>query len=537
MSYRSRRELLFRVAPRYREACHAERKKILDEFVASTGYARKYAIRLLNRPPEQKSVYIRRSRPRKYGPEVEEALAIAWAAANFVCAKRLIPFLPTLLPSLERHGHLSVSSSVRSQLLAISAATADRILGKRRRNIDARGISTTRAGNLLKKQVPVRTFADWNEGGPGFVEADLVAHCGPSVKGAFVCSLVIADVATGWTECQALLCKSQDNVIVGLERAIRNLPFDLKGFDTDNGSEFLNHSVIDFCERNGITFTRGRAYRKNDQCFVEQKNGSVVRQLVGYDRFEGSRAQHQLNELYRAVRHYVNVFQPSMKVKTKKRFPGGKQRRTYDEAQTPLQRLLGYNCCSVELRKRLVAMSHTLDPVRLLKQIQTLQDALWRHAVVEPSQKVPPPDFISFQPSGAENSCIQDFNESKARRGQHRKRDRKPLGPRTWRTRSDPLEALNDELFSLFCSTPELSGRDLLNIIQERYSKQCYPDNLLRTLQRRIQAWRKTTFIEVQQRPDDPLQLAVSGLHLKAVIRDPEGEVSKISYEATENGG
>ena len=531
MSYKSRRELLFQVASRYREADRKERKTILSEFVASTGYARKYAIRLLNNPPEQRSLSVRRARPRKYGPEVEEALAVAWAAANFVCGKRLVPFLPTLVPALEQHGHLSMSADVRDQLLSVSAATVDRLLSKHRRNASARGISTTKAGKLLKKQVPVRTFADWDEGEPGFVEADLVAHCGPRVNGAFVCSLVITDVATGWRECQALLCKSQDNVILGLERAIQNLPFKLKGFDTDNGSEFLNHAVIDFCTENEITFTRGRAYRKNDQCFVEQKNGSVVRQIVGYDRFEGPAAQRQLNELYRAVRHYVNSFQPSMKVKTKERLPGGKQRRKYDQAQTPLQRLLKYDTCPRKIKNRLVEMSQSLDPIQLLKQIQTLQDALWRHAVVEetpnPNQTASQ-DHLSFHPNhcsegvAAQPDDIHDFTESKARRGQRKKKPRKPLGPRTWRTRKDPFEAVSEELFSLFCSAPELSTRDLLQRIQKRHSEQDYPDKLLRTLQRRVKEWRAETIIEVEQSAGDPLQLAVAPLHLKAVSKERE---------------
>jgi IS30 family transposase len=162
---------------------------------------------------------------------------------------------------------------------------------------------------LLKKRVPVRTFADWNETRPGFFEADLVAHCGWSTEGAYLATLVLTDVATGWIECMALLHHTQHAVIEAIEAARRLLPFPILGIDTDNGSEFLNAELLAYCEREGITFTRGRAYKKNDQCFVEQKNGAVVRQLVGYDRFEGQNAWLQLRELYRAIRLYVNFFQ------------------------------------------------------------------------------------------------------------------------------------------------------------------------------------------------------------------------------------
>ncbi|MGE0495650.1 MAG: DDE-type integrase/transposase/recombinase, partial [Vulcanimicrobiota bacterium] len=355
------------MAPRYREARGDQKTAILNEFVLATGYARKYAIRLLNKPvPNSAPSAIRRPRARTYGPEVEAALAIAWAASNYICAKRLIPFLPELVRSLERHGHLELSDELLAQLLSMSAATADRILRPYRRD-SRRGISTTKAGKLLKKQVPVRTFTDWEDERPGFVEADLVAHCGTRVHGSFVCSLVLTDVATGWTECQALLCRSQWNVIQGLEKTIASLPFPLLGLDTDNGSEFLNNSLIDFCARNEITFTRGRAYKKNDQCFVEQKNGSVVRQLVGYDRYEGSQARRQLAELYRAVRHYVNIFQPSMKLRRKSRAPGGKEQRSYDRAQTPLQRLLASSILDPEMMHRLKVVRDALDPVQLLR--------------------------------------------------------------------------------------------------------------------------------------------------------------------------
>jgi hypothetical protein len=184
MSFRAKRELLVQVAPRYREAGHRRRSTILDEFVAATGYARKYAIRLLTGPVVAPAGPIRRPRARRYGPAVQAALAAAWTAANGICAKRLVPFLPELVPALERHGHLDLPAAIRRQLLALSPATADRLLRPLREQ--TRGLSTTKPGVLLKHQVPVRTFAEWTDVRPGFMEADLVAHCGGCAEGAFL---------------------------------------------------------------------------------------------------------------------------------------------------------------------------------------------------------------------------------------------------------------------------------------------------------------------------------------------------------------
>src|SRR5213076_1240930 len=207
-------------------------------------------------------------------------------------------------------------------------------------------------GRLLKQQIPVRTFADWNDVRPGFLEADLVAHCGGVAAGAFLYTLTLTDIATTWTECLPLLHRTQEAVVQAVERARQLLPFPLLGFDTDNGSEFLNAQLFDYCAQEQITFTRGRTANKNDQCYVEQKNGSVVRQLVGYERFEGERAYRQLAELYRAVRLYVNFFQPSMKLRTKQR-DGARVQRQYEPAQTPFQRVLASGCLSAADRERL----------------------------------------------------------------------------------------------------------------------------------------------------------------------------------------
>ena len=262
MSLRAKRELLGQIAARYREAGRAQRTVVLDEFVAATGYDRKYAIRLLSKPVLPLPGPIKRPRERSYGPAVQKALIYAWSTANYICAKRLVPFLPDLVASLERHGHLVIDGDVRARLLAMSAATADRILRAHRRGGRPYGVATTKAGTLLKHQVPLRTFSDWDEVKPGFFEADLVAHCGTQARGAFLYTLVLTDVCTGWTECIALRYKGQQSVIEGLARTRKLLPFPVLGMDTDNGSEFINRELVAYCGREGITFTRGRAYKK-----------------------------------------------------------------------------------------------------------------------------------------------------------------------------------------------------------------------------------------------------------------------------------
>jgi hypothetical protein len=291
MKFQSKRELLVQVAPRYREADPAQKSAMLSEFVAATGYNRKCAIRLLSGPIVAPAP-LKRIRAPCYGPAVQAALAVAWAAANYICAKRLVPFLPELVPTLERHGHLQLTDAVRAQVLAVSSATADRLLQPLRKAAAPRGLSTTRAGRLLKHQIPIRTFGDWNETRPGFLEADLVAHCGWRVEGAFLNTPVLTDVASGWTECLALLQRSQAAVVQALDRAQQLLPMPMLGLDTDNGSEFIHGELLAYCDRTQLTFTRGRAYRKNYQCYVEQKNGAIVRHAarVGYDRYEGERA-------------------------------------------------------------------------------------------------------------------------------------------------------------------------------------------------------------------------------------------------------
>jgi hypothetical protein len=286
LSMATRDEPVSAVTERYARSERAEKSRILDEFVAVSGFHRKHAMRLLRNGPQ-----VGRSGPRPerrlYDDAVGEALIVLWEASDRICGKRLKALVPILVEAMERHGHLQLAPEVRTRLLAMSAATIDRALravretaggGKRRRSA---------ASSALRRSIPIRTFSDWQDPPPGFVEADLVAHSGPVTSGSFVQTLVLTDVASGWTECAPLLVREQKLLSEVLTELRRLLPFDLLGFDTDNDSVFLNETVRDYCQEAGIAFTRCRPYRKNDQAFVEQKNGAVVRRIVGYRRLKG----------------------------------------------------------------------------------------------------------------------------------------------------------------------------------------------------------------------------------------------------------
>ena len=235
LSYQARRALLQQTAPPYREAFPSQKRTLVDAFVAATGYHRTYARWLLNHTEEVRPT-LQRPRPQQFGREVQHVLFLAWHAANRICAKRLIPFLPTLIEALEGHEHLHLTEECRKQLLSMSAATADRLLSSQRKQ-SQRGLSTTRAGTLLKQQIPIRTFEEWNEVRPGFLEADLVAHWGIDIEGGYLYTLTLTDVATGWTECLPLLYRSQETVLAALQQARMLFPFPMLGIDTDSGGE------------------------------------------------------------------------------------------------------------------------------------------------------------------------------------------------------------------------------------------------------------------------------------------------------------
>ncbi|MCY3813575.1 MAG: transposase family protein [Gammaproteobacteria bacterium] len=304
-----------------------------------------------------------------------EGLIVLWEASDRMCGKRLKAVLPTLLPALEQHGQLSLDPAVRERLLTVRAATIDRRLATARA-VTAGQRRRRRSGlTSLRSKVPVRTFGDWKDPAPGFVEADLVAHCGGTLSGSFVWTLVLTDIASGWTECVPLLVREARLVVDALDQLRSALPFPLRGIDTDNGSEFLNEVLVGFCREQDIELTRSRPFRKNDQAWVEQKNGAVVRRLVGYGRLEGVAGAEALARLYSAARLFVNVFQPSFKLAEKSR-QGARVRKRYHAPETPAARLLASDAVAAATKDRLRAALGTLDPLALLDEIRAVQHHL-----------------------------------------------------------------------------------------------------------------------------------------------------------------
>jgi hypothetical protein len=303
-------------------------------------------------------------------------LVKVWEICGRICSKRLHPFLPEIVDVLERTGELVLPAETKSPLLQMSRSTMDRRLQSVRYR-RPRGGSTTKPGSLLKKAIPVRTFADWDDARPGFLEIDLVAHCGDSVHGEYLNTLNAVDVCTGWTECEALANRSQREVSAAIQRMRLHLPFPLLGLDSDNDTAFINANLFRYCKQEQITFTRSRPYKKNDQAHVEQKNWSAVRRLIGYHRYESQEALALMRQIYQDWRLYINLFQPVLKLVKKERV-GGKVRKTYDTAKTPYRRVLASPLVSRKNKARLCAIYATLNPVTLRQRIDDNLERLWR---------------------------------------------------------------------------------------------------------------------------------------------------------------
>jgi len=303
---------------------------------------------------------------------------VAWLRTG----KRLAPFLPELVPALEAEGELRLVAEDQAQLLAMSAATIDRRLRLFRLQRDPKnwhGLGTTKPGSLLKNQVPIQTYTPWEEQRPGFLEIDLVAHCGTTTAGFYLNTLVGTDVATAWTECVGVWGKSQRAVFAGMETSRARLPIRLLGLDSDNGSEFLNAHLVRFCTQEQITFTRSRPYWKNDQAHVEQKNWSVVRRLVGYGRYESEAALVQLNRVYDLLRVWTNFWQPSLKLIAKERDDmTGKAKKKYDMAQTPYRRLLVSGVLTDSQQQALAETFAAYGPAGLRRQLAAAVEQLGR---------------------------------------------------------------------------------------------------------------------------------------------------------------
>jgi len=396
----ARREITAAVAERYRLAVRVEKGRILDELCKVTGWHRKHAVRALAGESA-----IERDGPRQrkpaYGAIIKDALVALWEASDRICGKRLKVMIPTLLPALERHGRLKLDKAQRALMLGVSAATIDRLLIDTK--IAAAGGKRRRVGfySAVRREVPVRTFNDWNDPAPGFCEVDMVAHGGTSVAGSFIQTLTMVDVATGWTECMPLVTRESGLVVQAMERAQSLFPWLVLGADFDNDSAFMNEVVVPWCRAQKIEVTRSRAYKKNDQAFVEQKNGAVVRRLVGYGRFEGIETARILVRLYAASRLHTNFFQPSFKLKDKRR-EGAKVIKRYHAPATPYARALAHPKLSKAVKKRLRELYRTLDPVALLAEIRDAQTELGTRVdaragkIAATSVCAPSPDAAAF---------------------------------------------------------------------------------------------------------------------------------------------
>ena len=476
LSKAARRELVSAVRRRYRGADGTDKRKILDEFVAVAGYHRKHALRLLNAPEAEKA----NTRPgrRVYDEAVKEALVLLWEASDRICGKRLKAALPALIDSLTRHGHLRLDPELDRRLRKVSASTIDRLLAQTRETTGRRR-RRKRARSKVSGEIPIRTFADWGDPDPGFCEGDFVAHCGGSMAGSFVHTFVVTDIASGWTECLPLLARNQDLMVEALEAFRDRLPVALVGLDTDNDGAIVNETVQTYCQEQGIHLTRSRPHHKNDQAWVEQKNGAIVRQMVGNARYSGVVACQALSRLYGSARLFVNFFQPSMKLRAKVRV-GGRVRKTYFPAATPCDRLLSDQRVPSANKKALRVLRDELDPLKLLKGIRDAQAALASMAI---EGFEPPPDHGNLDEFLAALPRLWKRGEP---RPTHRSR---PKAARTYRTREDPFEGVWTEVVAWLELEPDSTAKVLFERLSDQNPGRFSPGQL-RTLQRRVRGWR-----------------------------------------------
>lgn len=478
----TRAELLIALRSRYVNGSKREKMRILDEFVAIAGYHRKHAVRLLGNHSTRENCQKQVAGKRIYNEAVKEALIVVWEAADRICSKRLKAIMADLIDAMERHKHLELHPEVRRLLLKASAATIDRLLCEVKKK--ARPCKKKRKfSKKVSTQISVHTFGDWNDPLPGYCEIDFVAHSGGIMSGTFVHTLVATDICSGWIECISLLSRDQTLVTEGLDVLRHQLPFPLLGIDSDNDSAFINDTLLDYCKNNTIRFTRSRPFRKNDQAWVEQKNGAVVRRFVGYDRFSGIVAGQVLAQLYRAVRLYVNYFQPSFKLQDKHR-EGAKTKRSYLMPATPYQRLLNSPSIKESTKEHLKLQRIQLDPVKLLHQIRDKQAAL--AALASPKEHITGPGRTSLDQFLAQLPRLWQSGDA---RPTHWRNNTQKI--RTWRTRKDPFEEVwVDVVLKGLQNEPDITAKELFERLQMRYPGQ-FADGKLRTLQRRVKEWRQ----------------------------------------------
>lgn len=354
---------------KYLKSRKKDKGLLLTKISEITGYTRKHLMEILAKPAKPNGKTIR-SRPSKYLSVIKK-LRQLWVVSNYSCGKRLVPMIPIYLESLIRFKELKVTGTDRNLLVSVSAATVDRLLRVDRKKFRLKGRSGTKPGTLLKHQIPIKTWADWDNAKPGFLEIDSVHHCGFSLYGEYIYTLDTVDVCTGWNECAAHLGRSEHNTISALEKIKARLPFPLLGIDFDCGGEFVNYHLVRYAEKNKITYTRARAGVKNDQPYIEQQNYSVVRRFVGYQRLETKTQLTTLNQLYQLLSDYQNFFQSIMKLREKVR-DGARVTRKYHKAETAYQRVLKRKDIPNKIKQQLTERFLKLNPKKLILEITKL---------------------------------------------------------------------------------------------------------------------------------------------------------------------
>jgi hypothetical protein len=370
-----RRAITETAGTRYRLASKAAKSRILDELCANTGWHRNHARKALTAALQPKAVTVRSPRPVKYGPDVIAALTVCWTILGMPAGKRLAPMLGELVAVLRHFGELTIDDDTAVLLGSMSAATIDRRLVDQRAKYQAKGRGGTKPGSLLKSQIPVRTWAEWDDARPGFVEIDLVCHDGGMAGGAHAFTLTVTDIATGWTENRSVSSRSAKCVVAAINDVANKMPFRILGVDSDNGCEFINGHLLYWCERRQVTFTRGRPGNKNDGCHVEQKNWAVVRHVVGYHRYDTAAEVLLLNEIWQLQSKLTNYFYPQQKLVSKVR-TGAKVAKKHDRAATPFHRVIEHPTITTE---RIVALTRTyslINPAATQRQIQALTGQL-----------------------------------------------------------------------------------------------------------------------------------------------------------------
>ena len=413
LDMKTRKKICGEIFRRYQKASKKNKAKILDEYSHTLGYNRDYlaylltnwgitryalsngkSVKYIAKPPEkgrQRATGGKKTgRKEKYHKAFVEVLKAVWELFDYQCGKLLAPLVRGMIVFLVKE--FDLNEGIRTLLQSVSPATIDRKLRKQKERYRLKGIRTTKPGSLLKSQIPIRVCFDRDEKKPGFFELDTLSHCGARASGQFCQTLTITDVGSGWTEVCALLNNAHRWVKEYIARAKETLPFPMLGIDSDNGGEFINHQLLDWCVQNNIKFTRSRPYRKNDNCFVEQKNGDVVRKTVGYARFEGEKAVKALTDVYHFLNPLLNYWYPTLRLIAKEKLPSGRYKKIYEkEPKTPYQRLLESPDISDEDKAELRSRAMGLNPVTLKRCMDEARDRLLKLSVIEssiPSHKV-----------------------------------------------------------------------------------------------------------------------------------------------------